>query len=228
MNLVLLGGLIFFLTNRRKQEPRPRRSYPKPDRRCRRRPPCSSGTSDTEPAPFRWSQLMSAKDYGLYIANLRAIGCPEATIEDIVRGDTDRAFSWERSQLGLDGSGAGPWSRSREMQLVASLLGGQPPVGTTTLAQSTENPTEGTTAVRLPKPPCRPRVRRQDHLPTRYFFKIRTGAPWASLPTAGGDCPGAPAVPERDWQSESKSRRRGEPECERSQQRWQPVKPQPQ
>ncbi len=86
---------------------------------------------------------MSAKDYGRYIANLRAIGCPEATIEDIVRGDTDRAFSWERNQLGLDASSAGPWSRSREMQLVASLLGGQPPVGTMTRAQSTESSTDG-------------------------------------------------------------------------------------
>jgi len=69
---------------------------------------------------------MSGKDYRAYINNLRAIGCPEPTIEDIVRGDADRAFSWERNQLGLNGSGNGPWSRAREMQLVASLLDGQP------------------------------------------------------------------------------------------------------
>ncbi len=86
---------------------------------------------------------MSAGDYRAYIANLRAIGCPEPTIEDIVRGDAARAFSWERRELGLDGSGAGPWSRSHEMQLVASLLGAHPPAGTTTVAQSTGNGMEG-------------------------------------------------------------------------------------
>lgn len=77
---------------------------------------------DKQPEAFRWSELLPAKDYRRYIANLRAIGCPEATIEDIVRGDTGRAFAWERNQLGLDGSGAGPWSRAQERQLVASLL----------------------------------------------------------------------------------------------------------
>jgi hypothetical protein len=94
--------------------------------------------------PFRWSQLMSAKDYRVYVANLRAIGCPEPTIEDIVRGDVDRTFSWERSQLGLDGSGSGPWSRSREMKLIGSLLGEQRPAGeTAAVAQNTENTMPG-------------------------------------------------------------------------------------
>ena len=86
---------------------------------------------------------MSAKDYRVYIANLHAIGCPEATIEDIVRGDTERAFAWERSQLSLDGSGHGPWSQARETQLVASLLSGQSSTETGASAQSTENPGQG-------------------------------------------------------------------------------------
>lgn len=143
LNLTLFAGLIFLLTNQRNPAAAPAPALPEA------RPSAltvedsaPSKTSDVEPVSFRWSQLLSAKDYQRYIASLRAIGCPEATIEDIVRGDTDRAFSWERSQLGLDGSGAGPWSRSREMQLVASLLGGQPPVGTMTLAQSAKNPTD--------------------------------------------------------------------------------------
>jgi len=99
--------------------------------------PYAPQTSGTKLASFRWNQLVSAGDYRIYIANLRAIGCPESTIEDIVRGDAARAFSWERRELGLNGSGAGPWSRSREMQLVASLLGAHPPAGTTTVAQNT-------------------------------------------------------------------------------------------
>lgn len=76
-----------------------------------------------EPKPFRWSQLESLNDYRIFLANLRAIGCPEPTVEDIVRGDTERAFSFKRRQLNLDGSGTGPWSAWRETQLVANLLG---------------------------------------------------------------------------------------------------------
>lgn len=74
-------------------------------------------------APFRWQQLESRTDYRKYLANLRAVGCPESTIEDIVRGDADRAFTWERQQLALGSSGTGPWSQFREEQLVSSLLG---------------------------------------------------------------------------------------------------------
>jgi hypothetical protein len=93
--------------------------------------------------PLRWNQLVSTGDYRTFIANLRAIGCPEPTIEDIVRGDTARVFSWERRELGLDGSNTDSWSRSRELQLVASLLGTRPLSGTTAVVQSAENTREG-------------------------------------------------------------------------------------
>jgi hypothetical protein len=133
LNLALLGGLIFLLTNQRKQA----------TASVQAAVPIAASASDVGPAPLNWDQLASAKDYRAYVANLRAIGCPEPTIEDIVRGDAARAFSWERRELGLDGSGAGPWSRSQERQLVASLLGVHPPTGTTTVAQSADNGTEG-------------------------------------------------------------------------------------
>src|SRR5579862_3256913 len=148
LNLVLLGGVIFVLTGQRQTR--------------LSRDPILSGvkslapatTSSVAPAPFRWSQLVPAKDYGMYIAHLRAIGCPEATIEDIVRGDTERAFAWERNQLGLDGSGTGPWSRLREMQLVANLLGGQS-AETAAVAPGVENPMRednGGAAAQVPVP----------------------------------------------------------------------------
>ncbi len=142
--MTLLGGLIFVLMNQRKEETTaaPVLSEARPPLRAIATP-AAPASSDMETAPFHWSQLVSAKDYRAYIANLRAIGCPEPTIEDIVRGDTDRAFAWERSQLDLDGAGTGPWSQAREMQLVASLLSGQPPVETAALAQSAENPMDG-------------------------------------------------------------------------------------
>lgn len=149
MNLASLGGMIFVLANQWQKEsaaasvssevkpPVPLATIPAP-----------SAPSGMKPETFRWNQLVSVKDYRVYIANLRAIGCPETTIEDIVRGDADRAFSWERKQLGLDGSGSGPWSRSQEVQLVASLLGGQP-AETVARAQNPGNQVEGKRGVEL-------------------------------------------------------------------------------
>lgn len=145
LNLVLLGSLVFVLGNRRKEEAA--------------LPPASTETQSTAPMevaslpippapakvevePFRWRQLVSATSYQVYVANLRAIGCPETTVGDIVRGDTSRAFAWERNQLGLGESGNGPWSPARERQLVAILLGEPPAAGTpeiTAPLQSAEN-----------------------------------------------------------------------------------------
>lgn len=74
-------------------------------------------------AAFHWDQLGDARDYPAYVANLRAAGCPEATLRDIVSGDVARAFALQRRCRGLDGSGDGPWSRARETQLVTALVG---------------------------------------------------------------------------------------------------------
>jgi hypothetical protein len=46
-----------------------------------------AGTND-----FRWEQLES-EDYRAYIARLRAIGCPEQTIRDIIIADVDKMLS---------------------------------------------------------------------------------------------------------------------------------------
>lgn len=123
LNLGLLGAVLILANQHRK--------------------PASEGVTSTATAPdsisysnpeparpeikvqaqaFRWSQLDSGNDYKAYVAHLRAIGCPEATIGDIVRGDARRAFAFKRAQLGLDGSGPGPWSQSREAALVATLM----------------------------------------------------------------------------------------------------------
>src|SRR5438477_10715956 len=39
--------------------------------------------------PFNWSSVESA-DYKRYIANLRATGCPEETVRDIIIADVDK------------------------------------------------------------------------------------------------------------------------------------------
>jgi len=44
------------------------------------------------PAPFHWSAV-EAGDYRQYIANLRAVGCPEQVIRDIICADLNQVFA---------------------------------------------------------------------------------------------------------------------------------------
>lgn len=44
-----------------------------------------------EVEPFHWSQI-EAQDYQTYIENLRRIGCPEETIQDLVKRDLDQHY----------------------------------------------------------------------------------------------------------------------------------------
>lgn len=61
-----------------------------------------AGTSSTRPrSPFHWSEIES-DDYRQYIANLRAIGCPEPVIRDLIAADLTQLFApraaaiWQR------------------------------------------------------------------------------------------------------------------------------------
>jgi hypothetical protein len=42
--------------------------------------------------PFRWAQVESS-DYRVYLANLRALGCPEQTVRDIIIADVNDLFN---------------------------------------------------------------------------------------------------------------------------------------
>lgn len=46
---------------------------------------------------FSWSEIESS-DYNTYIANLREIGCPEATIRDIIVADVNQLFAQRREK----------------------------------------------------------------------------------------------------------------------------------
>lgn len=149
LNLILAAGLAVALTRRQNEGamPAPTASKTQPLAPAEATPAPTSAASGL--ATFRWQQLESKKGYRIYITNLRAIGCPEPTIEEIVRGDTERAFAWERSHLKLnvDENGTGPWSSYREKQLAASLLeenGSNGNNETTGMARSTQNQTQQT------------------------------------------------------------------------------------
>lgn len=56
--------------------------------------PAPSGTGQ----PFDW-RLVESEDYKKYIGNLRAIGCPEETIRDIILADVNKLYESRRKAL---------------------------------------------------------------------------------------------------------------------------------
>ncbi|MCX8090501.1 MAG: hypothetical protein N3I86_06120 [Verrucomicrobiae bacterium] len=63
------------------------------------RPSAAAEAAAARPAqPFDWRMVESA-DYKQYIANLRAIGCPEETIRDIIIADVNKLFASRRESL---------------------------------------------------------------------------------------------------------------------------------
>lgn len=48
-------------------------------------------STDPSAPSFRWSQIES-EDYAKYVKNLRSVGCPEATIRDILEADINQLF----------------------------------------------------------------------------------------------------------------------------------------
>jgi hypothetical protein len=65
---------------------------------------------------FRWSQLESA-DYREYIANLRAVGCPEVTIRDIILTDVMRLYAQRRGQFYHNGRTFNYWETNDKRKL---------------------------------------------------------------------------------------------------------------
>jgi hypothetical protein len=129
LNAILLGGLMFIWTNPRKEVAALPSAMTKaePQSLALDQSTPSVVRTEVESKSFSWSQLLSKNnDYRAFVANLRAAGCPEPTVEDIVRGDAERVFFAKRGELQLDGSDPGPWSAQSQMQLVAYLLGKTP------------------------------------------------------------------------------------------------------
>ena len=121
MNLVLCVVLIFNVLHQRKIQ------TPAIHPASKITPGPVALAAPEERHAWHWKDLESANDYRLYVRHLRAIGCPEPTIEDIVRGDVARAFAFKRRQLGEDETGSGLWSQANEAHVLAGFLGKQPP-----------------------------------------------------------------------------------------------------
>ena len=70
---------------------------------------------------FHWSQVESG-DYRQYIANLRAVGCPEPTIRDIVITDIMRLYAARRGQFYHNGREFKFWETNEKRKLNARQL----------------------------------------------------------------------------------------------------------
>jgi hypothetical protein len=88
-------------------------------------PPTTPETEITlaAPAPFHWSQLESSNGYRAYVANLRAIGCPEPTIRAIVTADFETAAKIMQRKTNTGVANANRFTPEAMKQTIASVLG---------------------------------------------------------------------------------------------------------
>jgi hypothetical protein len=98
---VVLGLAVAVLAPRRLAAPQPSsgrataiatRPAPPPTR------PPAAATAPAPPRPFHWAQIES-EDYRQYIANLRALECPERLIRDLIVADLDELYETRRQAV---------------------------------------------------------------------------------------------------------------------------------
>ena len=70
---------------------------------------------------FQWSQLEST-DYRQYIANLRAVGCPESTVRDIIITDVMRVYAARRGKFYQNGRAFKYWETDEKRKLKQTQL----------------------------------------------------------------------------------------------------------
>jgi hypothetical protein len=74
--------------------------------------------------PFNWSQLES-EDYRAYVANLRAIGCPAATVRDVIVADVQDLFSRRVTEMvsGVQNRFWDLMTRPKELEQIVNTKG---------------------------------------------------------------------------------------------------------
>ena len=99
LNVGLVGALTFSMT--RREPPAAVQAEPS-SRPIREKAQTNNRTAYvavnfTNMITVDW-QMVESEDYKNYIANLRAIGCPEETIRDIIIADVNKLFAARQSQ----------------------------------------------------------------------------------------------------------------------------------
>ena len=124
---VALGAVVWY------RAARPPAAAPAPRAALTEAPNPIADAPASAPAPqlvlterFDWRQV-EAPDYPTYIANLRAIKCPEQTVRDIIMADVANVFALKRKESSNSSVAAGRWVSGGRSELVAALFGD--PVG---------------------------------------------------------------------------------------------------
>jgi hypothetical protein len=97
LNFGVFGGILYYLVQSRMAAPLHHRETsvgPGVTPASRLAPPTTAEKVTVITNSVRWAQLES-EDYKTYIARLRAIGCPEQTIRDIIIADLDKLLAPE-------------------------------------------------------------------------------------------------------------------------------------
>jgi hypothetical protein len=68
-------------------------------------------TAPTKQQPFHW-KLLDAPDFPSFVRNLRSIGCPEATIHDIIQGELKEIYTPRRQEVERELAAAPPQFRA--------------------------------------------------------------------------------------------------------------------
>ena len=81
---------------------RPTTVAPRPPRRVAPAPPPTSPAPEvvlrTSVTPFHWDQVVSS-DFFAYRDNLRAVGCPDRTLRDILLSEVNRTYAARADDL---------------------------------------------------------------------------------------------------------------------------------
>ena len=113
LNMVLLAGLAYVSVRQPSEAPAPGESagaaavLPGAFAERTRLVARSAGSRDSS---FHWSAVESS-DFKEYMANLRAIGCPEETIRDLVIAEVDKMFAPRFAALAADTQKFDHWRR---------------------------------------------------------------------------------------------------------------------
>ena len=114
LNLGLLAGLAYVWKNRAPGvEGSPPSGGASPDesgtpsKTITRRIHVPAGRPET-PSRFTW-RFIESSDFKQYIANLRAVGCPEQTIQDIVIAEVNKLYAGKEAALRLRPEHLKPW-----------------------------------------------------------------------------------------------------------------------
>lgn len=106
--------------------------------------PAPVSHSRAGPGAFQWQQL-DAPDFATYVANLRKIGCPEATIRDIVDGELREIYARQAVGGGNLSDVSSPLdSEAERLGILSALLSGGAASGAFATAQNdTSSGSEG-------------------------------------------------------------------------------------